>query len=319
MPSTTAAKCTFFYQQGSHGWTESYYQYGTPIPEAYLHALNLGNQLIALRGSNTAITALRIAEVLCPTNQSPAPRSSQLFPPAQGWGAGNAPVAGNITGGNQSDTFSASVLARCIPAFATPGVKSIFMGGFPDIYDQQGGIPQGGFVFNYGTVITRRFQQALWQGGFGWLGIAPATPPASVPIGALVTTTSGLIAINVTATLALQTALGSVQNGQVVPIRISGMRQPGNLNGTWPFHVTRVGAIYQLNSTRPFATLTWDGTGQITYSPKSFVPFISANVGADNPTPREIDGNIYIEKISRRKRGLPFGAQRGRQRAVARY
>ena len=316
MPSQTAAKCTFLYQQGLYGWTESYFTLKT-IQDAYAACLPLGNALIALRGENTAITGIRISQVLCPTNQPPNPRSAQLFPPLNSWSSGGATIT--FSGGPISDTFSASVLARCIPATPQPGTKSIYMGGMPDAYDKAGGTFQFNFTYNYGVAPIRALQRALWQGAFGWLGITASPAPASVPIGNLSVSTTGLVSITVSNTAALLAALGSIQRGQVIPLRISNVRQPGNMNGTWPFRFLGGTASTLFVSVKSFATLTWDLTGSVTYSPKNFIPFIQANVGVGNPTPAEVLGNIYAEKIARRKRGLPFGVERGRQKVIKRF
>jgi hypothetical protein len=159
---------------------------------------------------------------------------------------------------------------------------------------------------------------ALWQGGFGWMGITTEPGAISTPIQTLVNSTSGIITITVSAA-ALNPIVNTLANGQIIPLRLSGIRQPGNLNGTWPFRYTLGTTSHTFTSVRSFAVLTWDGTGQITYSPKNFIPFINANIGAGNPTPAETKGNLYAEKIARRKRGLPFGLEHGRLKAFKRY
>lgn len=317
MSSTSAAKCVFFYKQGEHGWSEAYYTLKT-IADAYDACIPLGNALIRLRGKDTAITALRISQVLCPTNQLPNPRSAQLFPPLATWASGGAVVAPGVTGGAQSDTWSASILARCVPQTPQPGTKSIYMGGMPDIYDQAGGQAYPSFSYWFGVQPIRALQQALWQNAFGWMGITTNPGQVATPITGLTNTVSGFVTVTV-ATSGITAALAAQMSGQVVPLRISGVRQPGNLNGTWPFRFLYGTTACTFTSTRPFAVLTWDGTGTVTYSPKNFIPFCQANIGAGNPTPTETLGNIYAEKVARRKRGLPFGLQHGRRKAVKRY
>lgn len=312
MPVATAAKCTFFYQQLQHGWSETYYTLKT-ISDAYDACVPLGNALINMRGNNTAITGLRISLVPCPTNQGPANRSTQLFPAQPNWGAGTFAGATGFGGDPGSDAFSASVLMRCIPSNPTIGTKSIFMGGFPDIYDRGGGQVAGTLVQFFGTVATRALQQALAQGSFGWLGQTtnPASQSSSIkeilysinnvpyikPTGDIFVGSTGIIGVS----------------GVNVPVRISGIKQPGNLNGIWPVRVNSANEVHLL---KPFAHLAWDGTGTISFQPKNFIPFINAWVGTTNPTPTEIMGNIYAEKIAKRKRGRPFGSQAGRRRNI---
>lgn len=317
MAVTTAAKCTFFFSQSKHGWSETYYTIKT-IEDAYVVCSRLGDSLIRLRGSNTSISALRISLVACPTNQGPAPRMNQLFPPKPTWNQGGAVIAPTETGGSESDSFSACILARCIPANAAIGVKSIFMGGMPDRYDIEGGKLLGSFTFMYGTPVIRAWQEALSEGGFGWLGqtlspLVRKTAIRDITIGAdgvpVIKTFNGLTG--------LDPAIVNAP-GVYLPIRLSGITQPGNLNGVWPFSVstgTEVGAIY-LTMKKSVATLAWDGTGKCTYAPLNFIPFSTATVGSPNPVPIETAGNIYAAKIAKRKRGRPFGSQPGRRRTI---
>lgn len=315
MPPATAAKCTFFYQQQNHGWSETYYTLKT-ISDAYNACVPLGNALINMRGNNTAITGLRISLVACPTNQGPANRATQLFPPQPTWGAGTFAGATGFGGDPGSDSFSASVLMRCIPATPSIGTKSIFMGGFPDIYDRGGGVVAGTLVQFFGTVIVKNLQQALAQGNFGWLGQTtnPASQTAAIkeiifninhinfitPEGNIFAGSTGIIGVS----------------GVTVPVRISGITQPGNLNGIWPVTVDSNG---KCRMKKPVATLAWSGNGQISFQPKNFIPFINAWVGTTNPTPTEREGNIYAEKIAKRKRGRPFGLQAGRRSVIPVY
>lgn len=315
MSVTTAAKCTFFYKQNDHGWSESYYTLKT-IQDAYNACVPLGNALIAFRGNNTGITGLRISLVPCPTNQGPANRSTQLFPPLPTWAVGSVPIAAGITGGAESDSFSASVLMRCIPQTPTIGTKSIFMGGFPDIYDRGGGQIAGSLQYFFGVVPVRNLQQALAQGGFGWLG-QTTNPASTVSSIKQIDVSLGKVPIITTNTNIWGTTTGILGvYGVTAPVRISGIGQPGNLNGIWPVSVSSVGVM---TLRKPVAILAWNGTGQVQFQAKNFIPFANAWVGSTNPTPTEILGNLYAEKVAKRKRGKPFGQQPGRRRTIPVY
>ncbi len=309
MPVSRVAKCTFFYQQNEHGWSETYYTEKT-IEEAYDACIPLGDALIAIRGKNTAITGLRISLVPSPTNQGAANRITQLFPPRPGWSVGGAVISPAITGQNESDSFTTCVLARAVPLGGSAiGTKSIFMGGFPDIYAQNGGVLVGTFQYFFGIAPIRTLQRALTQGAFGWLGQTANPVAVTARIETLTYSTGNVPTLKpYTDIFANSTGIKGA-SGVYVPVQITGVKTPGNLNGIWPGSVASDGKV---TLKKPFAHLTWDSTGSISYRPKALILFSNQTVGMTPVSQTEPDGNLYALKVAKRKRGRPFGQQPGR-------
>jgi hypothetical protein len=97
-----------------------------------------------------------------------------------------------------------------------------------------------------------------------------------------------------------------LNQGISVPVRISGVKSPGNINGVIP--VTISGSYSQCTSTKRIAILPWDGnSGVIHYNAPVFYPFhayvVPGGIG---------NSGILLDRVGERKAGRPSGAPRGR-------
>ena len=320
-------KCTFFFAIGGHGWSETYYCNQPTITQCFAPCIQLGTALNAFRGNNTTLTNFRISLVNVPTNQGPAPRLTQLFPGSVLW-TGGAVISPAITGGAQSDLFETSFLMRGVSSLEVPGTKSIFWGGMPDFFDQAGGVIYGQgnnpnvLVWIYGTQLVQNIQAALFQGGFGWLGQTQTSGSLAGAVYAINIVNGFAASIATTRNLWVGSS-NIVNNPQCsVPMRISGLLQPGNLNGSWPMFITGPSSdgIYTCFFKKRIACLPYTSGGQLAFQPKVFIPFSNLWVGpSGGGMVNDAVGNLYAVKIARKKRGVPFGQQHGRRRAVPTY
>jgi hypothetical protein len=217
---------------------------------------------------------------------------------------------------------------RGVPAGEFPGIKSIFWGGMPDILDQQGGVffglgqPQP-LVYAYNQTIVQTLQAALFNGNFGWLGQTSSPGVAIASIRSVVVANGGYAQYLTIGTNILAGSTNVVNNPLAsVPIRISGIQQPGNLNGIWPMTVQGPNSdgTYTLYFKKRIAVLPWVVGGQAAYQPKNFIGYSNLWVGPTaNGMINDPTGNIYVVKVAKRKRGVPFGQQRGRRKALSTY
>jgi hypothetical protein len=94
--------------------------------------------------------------------------------------------------------------------------------------------------------------------------------------------------------------------GQVYPVRLSGLKSPANLNGVHPLQVvTTSQAIFK----QPTAMLPWDGaTGYGQANLADFCPVAQQNVGG------KFYAYLIFDRLGERKCGRPFGLVRGRAR-----
>lgn len=308
------AKVTFFYQQLSQGFQEQYFCQAATIGAAQPLAEALGSALLSFRGANTSIVNYRVSMMNVPLI-FPRLRQARVFPPLPTWGQGgfiNTPPPNPPE--NWSDMFSVCVIMRGVPA--TPGqpAKNIFMRGLPDQYDVRGGELNGTLDQFFGMPRVQTLQRALVPAGtpFGWLGSVRPTVNFQSLLSAVVQNTNGTVSMTLTTDLLTvpPSALGHQQFH--VPVRISGMRAPGNLNGSLTVWFDVTGTI--MTTTKRIAIGTWDGsTGRVTYVPKSFVPFSGSIISAPVRGNPFTYGNIWAVRIGERKAGRIFGTVPGRR------
>lgn len=310
----TLSKVTFFYQQLNQGFQESYYCQAATIGAAQAIAEPLGTALLTLRGENTAIISYRVSLVDVPL-QFPRLRQARNFPPLPNWRAGsfvNAPPG--VPPENWSDMFSVCVLMRGVPATVGQPGKNIYMRGLPDSYDVRGGLLAGTLDQFFGMARVQALQRALVPAGtpFGWLGTIRPVVAFQSPLTAVTQNANGTITMTLAAAIATfpAGALGNAQN--FVPIRLTGMRQPGNLNGTIPVRIDSTGFI--VTTKKRIAIGQWDNsTGTVSYIPKSFIPFSGGIISAPVRGNPMTYGNLWAVRISERKAGKIYGTVPGRR------
>lgn len=290
-------KCTFMFTQRNQGWSESYYRTGS-LADTVQKAYDLGSALMAFRGLNTGLNGVRIALVNVP-RVFPVSRLAQLLPPLSTWASGTAVINGD----KDSDAASTCMLMRCYDGTGNAAAKFIFMRGISDNFVVAGGVPvpQGMSIFG-GAWTT--LQTTLGSNGWGWVG-NNATPTVQ-PITGLAYTApnSGFVAITFTGPLF---PVGYPLNaGVTVPIRISRLISPANLNGSIP--VVLGGSLAACTTKKRVAILNWDGaSGQASFNAKQFWQFMpyTAPGGLGNT-------GILLDRIGERKPGRPFGTPPGR-------
>lgn len=296
---TALVKTTFFFTQRNQGWSETYYRAGS-LTDTVQKAYDLGNALIALRGINTGISGFRIAQVNVPTTY-PRPRVAQLFAPLPTWATGSAVINGD----KDSDAADTCLLMRCYDTTGNAAAKFIFMRGVSDNFIIAGGIPiPGGMSAFGGSWIT--LQQKLGSDGWGWVGNAAASTVMQISALAYTAPNSGYVAFTFTGNL----FPNSIPLGQniTVPIRVSRVVTPGNINGQIPVVVNA--ALNACVTKKRIAILPWDGnSGQASFNGKQFwqfKPYVAPG-GLGNT-------GILLERIGERKAGRPFGTPPGRAR-----
>lgn len=310
----TLAKVTFFYQQLNQGFQESYYCQAATIGAAQPLAEALGTALMSFRGQNTALINYRVSMMTVPL-AFPRLRQSRIFPPLATWAQGgfiNVPPPNPPE--NWSDMFSVCVLMRGVPAAVGQAGKNIYMRGLPDSYDINGGQLNGTLDQFFGMPRVQALQRALVPAGtpFGWLGTTRPAIPFQSLLTAVTQNANGTISLTLAS--AIETlpagAAGNAQN--FVPVRISGVKIPGNINGTIPMNVDNTRFI--LTSKKRIAIVPWDqATGLVTYIPKIFVPFSGNIIRAPVRGNPMTYGNLWAVRISERAAGRVFGAVPGRR------
>lgn len=310
----TLAKVTFFYRQLSQGFQESYYCQASTIGAAQAIAEPLGTALMTLRGENTAIVSYRVSLVDVPL-RFPRLRQSRNFPALATWASGSfTNVPPPVPPENWSDMFSVCVLMRGVPAAVGQPAKNIYMRGLPDSYDVRGGLLAGTLDQFFGMARVQALQRALVPAGtpFGWLGTIRPIVPFQSGLTAVTQNANGTVSLTLSDFLATipAGAAGNAQN--FVPIRLHGMRKPGNLNGTIPVSIDSTGFI--LTTKKRIAIAAWDaGTGIVTYIPKSFIPFSGTIISAPVRGNPMTYGNLWAVRISERKAGKIYGTVPGRR------
>jgi pimeloyl-ACP methyl ester carboxylesterase len=300
-PMAAIAKVTFFFTCNGYGWTESYWsQAAFSLPQQYYpQAFNLAGLRAQLMGNNTTLTHIRISLINVPATYGPGgqspPRNSQLFtlaPPLTGPGV----QPGDPTK-NPTDMPDVCMLCRWIPTIAVAS-KLQYMRGIPDDFDVMGGLPAltpvayfGGSWTNFVTAIQTGFGAGVNQTGpWGYVGKNPGAQ-AVASISALTQTSGGYVSIT-TSTNLFNLALTPVNS--VVPVRISKLTVPGNLNSV---HPVQVYSANQFVTEKKIAILAWDSSpGKVTYSPLTYIPVAT----------------VQFSRIGERKAGRPFAVARGR-------
>ncbi len=306
-------KVTFFYRQLAQGWQETYYNNASTIAGVKPLAITLGNALMALRGENTAIVNYRISTINVPLS-FPRLRIVRTFLPERSWAAGQFvanPALNPVE--NWSDFYQTCVLMRCMPSTVGISNKVIFMRGLPDSYDVQGGQLNGQLYQFFGIPRIRALQQALAPQTFqfGWLAQLRPQIVFQTPFVSITQNANGTISFVPSVPLATvpNSALGTASS---IPLKISGVRVPGNLNGIVPCTVDINGLIY--TTKKKIAIVPWDqSTGTMSYVPKEFVPFSGNFITAPRTGDPLSFGNIWAERIGERKTGKVFGFVPGRK------
>jgi pimeloyl-ACP methyl ester carboxylesterase len=296
----SVAKVTFNFLQRGYGWTETYYRAGG-LADSADRAILLGNQLIKFRGQTCGITRYRVSIINVPVT-FPKPRSSRPFVAPNSWAQGTAGVDDKA-----ADFSDTCLLMICLASVPNVAAKYIYWRGIPDeIVVNGGNVRTGGMTF-FGAATWNALQSELSQGGWGWLGTV-GTGKTQVKISGLAQTAGTTGFVNFTFETPLFAGATPVDPapGYVVPIRISQVRTPGNINGVIP--VTVGPTTSQATSKNRISILTWDGvSGKATYTQQALITFAPPAVRGTLP-------NIDIARVGERRAGVPTGQPRGRQR-----
>lgn len=284
------AKVTVFMHDGAGAFTESYFRTGldpTSVTPAMLIALT--DARVKLGGVEFGIDKIRVSTV-GNSRQVALWYRAALFTAAGGvhrW-TGSAGLAGHASG-IDADFAGTSLLCR-----KQSGLKfsRLFLRGIPDAIVLQGG--------KYWPTAVPGFEAdlaafgAVLASGWSWLGVS-GTQPAPQAVTAAVTGTDSLCLITVAGPLFTGKAAGTK-----IVVRISGQRQPANLNGNFTVSVV---SDTQCRTVSPLSINNFTvSNGRMRFTNVDYIPITS----------------VKAERIVSKRPGRPTDQYRGRSRNVVR-
>ncbi len=279
------AKCTFFFQVGNQGWSESWWSNFITggVSAVADSAYGLAQLRAGILGIGASINFMRISFYSAPLVFPPLPRSSKLFPLTP-------PLTSNVSVYGNVDVPENALLFNCTPTNPAPP-KLVYFRGIPDNFIMGSPVPSGQPINWFGGPLTR-LMKALTGGQWGWVGKNPAAAPVQITALAQILP-GGTISIT-----SAGTPFIGIPVGTIVPVRFSKLTTPGNLNGVRPCIVL---GNNMCQTRKPIASLPWSGNGFLAYNGAAW-----QQVGA-----------MTYQRVGERKVGRVFAPPRGRSRVRA--
>lgn len=265
-------KHTYFLQQWSNGWTESWYCGVNLLMSSQIEiARNYANQRAKGLATEASIRYARITDL----SVTPHPVWVETIGRA-GVGVG----AGIPSAADFADT---SVMVRCYNAAQTRS-KIVYVRGIPDSIINDGGEYQPTAAFNKFITDWSDFMRSQ---GMGWLGV---NAPTLGNITAMVQNASGQVDVTSSANL-----FGATPAGTHVVLRMTGVLGPRNLNGQFTCVVTSGTTFTTL---RRIAIFPYLGGGRVRYSSTNL---IQVNTATGIRTVERKAGRPSFQSPGRRK------------------
>lgn len=264
-------KITFVFGAGERGWTESWFSNRTDLNviEMKVQADTIGALRANMLGQEARIKAIRIS------NPNRQPDSALFYV--------------NLT--NQfvqvpCASFDLSLYSRF---FAAGGerTKAVFLRGFPDDVEVNGGRFEGGGAAAF-TIAFDAWSAIIVDRQWGWRGVSGPPPEARVNVAEL---GNGIVEFT-----ALTDVFSPYVPGDKLSVRVSGFPKQSGLNRSF---VVRVVSPTRATTTFPIGVLNTTLPGTIRLPLTDFIPAVFARP----------------QKVGPRKAGAPLLVTPGRRSA----